>query len=590
MTIRRILLLAFLLVSLVPASLLTLLAFENTRAAMLGEIEQGVRRSATSVSADVDRLLFERLLNATTWNHLEVMQDLRLDDVDKRLSIFLAEMKRRYGGVYRDLHAITPQGHIVASSNPLRLRQTLPAGKRWLTADLPGDVVHIDLPATDADGEVSLNVRSPILSQFTDGSLGDLVLEVDWGQVERVLDLASTPTRQVLVLDAKGHIVAASQELRERGLAAGADFADWLPAGNADSGVEMRDATALIDARAIVGYDRARGFERFSGFGWTYLLLQSSSEALAPVQRMGWIFAGLLATLAILVVLASLAVAGQIARPVVALTEFTRRYMQPGETPPVPRQGPGEIGELNRSFVRMMNDLQRSQQTLTQASKLAALGEVTALLAHEVRTPLGILRSSAQMLRSEPALSAEGAALLQIIDSETQRLNRLVSSMLDSARTRLPQRAPTEIHGLIAHAASLLAAQARDRGIALHLSPAATDSTVDCDAEQITQVLLNLIMNALQVLPRGGRVDVATAIDGARLVVEVSDNGPGIPPEERASVFEPFVFKREGGIGLGLAVVRQIVRQHGGDVVADAGPRGGALFRLWLPRKAMESS
>ncbi len=590
MTIRRILLIAFLMVSLVPASLLTLFAFKNTRAAMLDEIEQGVHRSAASVSADVDRLLFERLLNATIWNHLEVMQDLRLDDVDKRLSAFLGEMKRRYGGVYRDLHAITLQGVIMASSNPSRLRQAQPAARHWLTADLPGDLVYLDHPVIGPDGDGSLNIRSPIASHFTDGKIGELVLEVDWSQVERVLDLASTPTRQVLVLDRAGKVVAASQELRRRGTRAGDDYADWLPHGSALSGTETRDASALIDAQAIVGYDRSHGFERFSGFDWTYLLLQSRSEALAPVQRMGWVFAGLLAVLALLVTLVSLMVAAQIARPVVALTEFTRRYLQPGSPPPVPQQGPGELGELNRSFVRMVNDLQRSQQTLTQASKLAALGEVTALLAHEVRTPLGILRSSAQMLRAETAMSTEGQELLQIIDSETQRLNRLVSSMLDSARTRPPQRAPTEIHGLIAHAASLLAAQARDRGIALHLSPGAAESTVDCDAEQITQVLLNLIMNALQILPEGGRVDVSTRVDGKRLVVEVADNGPGIAAEDRAGVFEPFVFKREGGIGLGLAVVRQIVRQHGGDVVADAAPGGGALFRLWLPINEVEVS
>ncbi|MFP5304391.1 MAG: ATP-binding protein, partial [Gammaproteobacteria bacterium] len=104
-----------------------------------------------------------------------------------------------------------------------------------------------------------------------------------------------------------------------------------------------------------------------------------------------------------------------------------------------------------------------------------------------------------------------------------------------------------------------------------------------CDAEQITQVLLNLIMNALQVLPRGGRIEIATREERERLVVEVADDGPGIAPEDRGRVFEPFVFRREGGTGLGLAVVRRILRQHGGDVVADATALGGALFRVWLP-------
>jgi signal transduction histidine kinase len=232
----------------------------------------------------------------------------------------------------------------------------------------------------------------------------------------------------------------------------------------------------------------------------------------------------------------------------------------------------------------MVDELQRSQATLIQASKLAALGEVTALMAHEVRTPLGILRSSAQMLRTEPQLSAEGGELVRIIESETERLNRLVSSMLDSARTRAPRRQRDDLHSIIRHALSLLAAQIRDHAISVDLALKARDAFAECDSEQITQLILNLVMNALQVLPRHGHIQIITRDGLGRIVVEVADDGPGIPVEERTRIFEPFVFKREGGVGLGLAVVKQIVRQHGGDIVADASPLGGALLRFWLPR------
>lgn len=582
MTIRRILLLAFLLVSLVPSLLLTVLAFNRTRVAMLEEIQQGVRRSAIAVSADVDKALFERLLNATTWNHLEVMQDLRLDDVDKRLSLFLSEMKRRYGGVYRDLHALDATGRIVASSNAARIRTTLPQGRVWLHVDLQGDAVTLDEPRT-LDGTRSLLIRSPITSAFTEGTIGELALEVDWALVERIVDQAAAEARGIVVLDRDGRVALASARLREAGVDLDSRLPQWLP-GRGDSGVMQREGAPLIEHDAVVGYAASPGFERFAGFDWTYLLLQSRAEALEPVRHMAWIFAGLMAAIAMVAVLVSLWIAGVIARPVLALTEFTRRYLEPGTPPPVPQEGPGEIGELNRSFVRMVDNLQRSQQTLTQASKLAALGEVTALLAHEVRTPLGILRSSVQMLQTEQQLSPEGGELLRIVDSETQRLNRLVSSMLDSARTRAPQRTPTDVHGLMAHVSALLAAQSRDRGVVIHLMPEAQRATAACDAEQITQVLLNLTMNALQIVPRGGRIEIRTADGPERLIVEVGDNGPGIPPEDRAGLFEPFVFKREGGIGLGLAVVRQIVRSHGGDIAVDTDPLGGARFRFWLPR------
>ena len=305
---------------------------------------------------------------------------------------------------------------------------------------------------------------------------------------------------------------------------------------------------------------------------------------------MAWVFAGLLAATALVTVMVTLWVAERIGGPVVALTEFTRGYLRPGAPPTPPPDGPGELGELNRSFVRLVQDLQRSQQTLVQASKLAALGEVTALLAHEVRTPLGILRSSVQMLGSETALSAEGKELLSIVETETTRLNRLVSSMLDSARTRDPQMRLHDVHALIAHAVSLLAAQARQRQIEISLHLHATQFVLNCDAEQVTQILLNLVMNALQILPENGKVELSTRVDGERLLIEVGDDGPGIAPEERSHIFEPFVFKREGGVGLGLAVVRQIARSHGGDVSADASVLGGALFRVWLPLTNIEHS
>lgn len=581
MTIRRILLLAFLLVSLLPAAVLTRLAFDRSRAAMLGEIEQGVMRSTAAVSAEADKLLYERLLNATTWNHLEVMQDLRIDDVDKRLSSFLAEMKLRYGGTYRALYAVDRSGRIVASSDAARIGQTYPLPRPWAQAELPGGLVRVERPA-GAAGSGFLLLRVAIPSLFEEGDIGDLLLEFDWAALQSVLDRASDPSRQILLVDTEGRALGASVGLLPRISQGGSLPQDWWPPPQQVHAFD-RKGPPYMDGAVIVGHARSPGLARFPGLGWSYLMLQSRQAALAPVQRMAWAFAGLLAITALITVLVSLLVAGQIARPVLALTDFTRRYAQPGARPQLPDGGPAEIGELGRSFVRLVDDLSHSQNTLAQASKLAAVGEVTALLAHEVRTPLGILRSSAQTLRYEEGLSPEGQELLQIIDSETGRLNRLISSLLDSARTRAPQFAAVDVHALARHSASLLNTQLRDRHIQLDMDLAATDSMADGDGEQLIQVLLNLTMNALQVLPPEGRIEISSRNESGRLVVEISDNGPGIAVEDRSRIFEPFVFKREGGLGLGLAVVRQILRQHGGDISAGESRIGGACFRFWLP-------
>lgn len=587
MSIRRILVIAFLLVSLVPAAVLTLLAFVSGRDALLAEIRHNLELSAAAVSAEIDEQLFERLLNATTWNHLEVMEDLRLGDVDKRLSRFLAETKEHHGGIYIDIHALDPQGRVVASSRPLAIGQTLHLPPHWMDASLPNERVTLHHPQPMSAATPSLTLRSDIASLITEQVIGTLVLEVDWRQIEAVLDRSATQTRQVLLIDADGRVAAASSALRAKGITHGNPAEGWRPLV-ADATIETRDHVPGFDGPVIAGYQRSQGFDRFGGTGWTFVLLQSRADAMAPVQRMAWVFAGLMAALAAVVVLVSLWIAGVISRPIIALTEFTRRYLQPGPAPLPPAEGPGEVGELTRSFTRMVEDLQQSQRTLTQASKLAALGEITALLAHEVRTPLGILKSSAQVLSGESGLSGEGKELLQIISSETERLNRLVSSMLDSTRTRPLARVPTDLHGLIAHTTMLLSAQMRDRGIQVRIVTLATHAMLDCDPEQITQALLNLMMNAMHILPRGGHIEVTTREEPQRLIVEIADNGPGIAEDLRGQLFEPFVYKREGGLGLGLAVVRTIIRNHGGDVVAESSALGGALFRISLPMKLKE--
>lgn len=580
MTIRHILLLSFIAVGMVPATLVAMLAFERSRAAMETEIESGVRRAAVDVSTDVDRLLHERMLNATTWHHLEVMQDLRLGDVDKRLARFLSEMKQRHGHIYLDLHATDTSGVVVASSQPQWLGRQLPTTVTRILR-LPGDEVRMEAPHWIEGRSPRLRLRSSIASSFTKGTLGDLVLDMNAVSLEELLDRVAGQARQALLLDADGRVIGASTGLRERGLRAGA----MVAATEVDS-----VAARLLGGPVILAASASSGVDGNGGLAWTTWILQSRAAALAPVQRMAKFFTMLLFAVVLITIVVAYAVAARIARPVQALTRFTRAYLLPGAPPAPPPQGPGELGELNRSFVGLVLDLQRSQQTLIQASKLAAVGEVTALMAHEVRTPLGILRSSAQMLRGERALSTEGQELLNIIESETTRLNRLVGSMLDSSRTRPPQMAAHDMHALIDHAVALLAAQSRARAVKIEIHSRALHTRVDCDAEQVIQVLLNLVMNALQILPTGGRIDIETRDESDRLVIEVADDGPGIAAEDRARIFEPFVYKREGGVGLGLAVVRQIMRSHGGDITADVSEFGGALFRAWLPLRKSETT
>jgi signal transduction histidine kinase len=278
-------------------------------------------------------------------------------------------------------------------------------------------------------------------------------------------------------------------------------------------------------------------------------------------------------------------VSGAIARPIVALTDFTRGYRPGQAVAEPPPAAAGEVGELGEAFAKMMRDIDESRQKLVQASKLAVVGEMSAVLAHEVRTPLGILRSSAQMLRREPGLSAEARELMGFIESETERLNRLVSAMLDSARPRPLHKVASDMHGLVRQCRGLLGAQLDKRRITVTERLDAADPTVDCDAEQITQVLLNLMLNALQILPEGGQIRVTTYQRAEQFFIEIADDGPGVPVAERSRIFEAFFFRREGGVGLGLAIVQQIIVAHDGDISVGESALGGARFTIRLPQQ-----
>lgn len=562
MTIRKTLLLAFLLVGLTPAAVLALLAFARAGGVVQSGIEQGLEAQADALASDVNRLLFERLHNAATWARVEALQDLAVGDVDKRVSATLGRLASGYGGLYAELRALDPGGRVLASSRAAAIgsRDDAPA-PQWRTRLAEAE---IGLSPPGADGMLTLATAVP--SAFGGAPLGTLQLRVDATQIDRLLERAAQDGRRVALLDTQGGVLAASQGLFEQGAQRGQPLPDGLTQG------------------MLAGLARTQALDALQALGWRLQVWVPRADALAPVRALGWVFAALLALVALATLAAAGVVSQRIAQPVLALTGLARSHRSGQPMPPLPAAPAGEVGELQQAFVQMVADIERSQAQLARATALAAVGEMSAVIAHEVRTPLGIVLSSAQVLSREAALSATGRELVGYIESETARLGRLVSAMLESARPRPPRPEPTELQGLIGHAVGLLSAQAGKQGIEVRARPGQA-LQLDCDPEQMTQVLLNLILNGLQVLPRGGRIEIGASAQGEQVLVEIADNGPGIAPEARARLFDAFYFRREGGIGLGLAVVQSLVAAHGGEVEATDGPLGGALFRIRLPRR-----
>lgn len=571
------------LIGLLPAIILAVMDFVKARDAMQSAIEHDLVAQADTLAVDINKILFERLQNAATWSSLEVMQDLQVQDVDRRLSLFLTKLKSGYGGVYLEIYAVNRQRQVVSSSNPGDLGKSLPSPKAWQDIHLAGANLSIARPEV-RPGAASLMISAPIISQFDSAVLGQLQLAFDWTQIETLLDSTALHQHMVMLVDREGRVLAVSRNLRGIPSASWRDLAAWQLARRPTGAFEHLGGP-IATAPLLVGLGRASDFAGFAGPGLTVLVIQKQSDALAPIHHMALMSLGLLALLVLLILLMAGWISGLIASPIVALTHFTRSYKHgQASTMPESLANGGEVGELSVAFLLMMQEIELSQRKLVQASKLAAVGEMSSVIAHEVRTPLGILRSSAQMLQREAGLSAEGRELMGFIVSETERLNRLVSSMLDSARPRALLRTPVDLHDLVLHSSSLLAAQMEKHHIVVSHVFEAINPVLECDAEQITQVLLNLILNGIQILAHGGQLRLAVRDIPEQVLIEIEDNGPGIPPEERSRIFEAFFFRREGGVGLGLAIVQQIIIAHGGEIEASESDLGGARFLIRLPR------
>jgi len=224
---------------------------------------------------------------------------------------------------------------------------------------------------------------------------------------------------------------------------------------------------------------------------------------------------------------------------------------------------------------------------LAETEKLAALGQLAAAVAHEVRSPLAVIRSAAQGLaESLPRHDEEARRAYSFITAEIDRLGNVINSLLAFARPLRVEARAVSVHELFDRAL-LLAREGLD-GKALRVQrdePAALPA-VRADGDLICQVLLGLLANAAEAAPSGGEVALAAAAADGAVEIAVTDSGPGVPPELRGRIFEPFFTTRPRGTGLGLAVARHIVEAHGGRL--DVGERagGGARFTLRLPAAA----
>ena len=238
--------------------------------------------------------------------------------------------------------------------------------------------------------------------------------------------------------------------------------------------------------------------------------------------------------------------------------------------------------ELQRAYA----ELRQTFEQLLRADRLISLGELSAAIVHEVRNPLGAIKGAVEIMEDGLSPNSSRREFAAIAKREIERHDRLVEEFLRFARSPKPVVERTDLHELIEAVASLVERQAATQGVAVARELTSPRTTVIVDASQIRQALLNLCLNALQAMPKGGRLTIRTCSDGEKgIAIEIEDEGGGVDPKISARIFDPFFTTKERGLGLGLSIACKIAIEHGGALTFRNGERG-AVFRLTLPASA----
>jgi len=237
-------------------------------------------------------------------------------------------------------------------------------------------------------------------------------------------------------------------------------------------------------------------------------------------------------------------------------------------------------------ILRDLREIKRLEEKIRRSEKLAAVGKLAAGVAHEIRNPLSSIRGFAQFLRHALSENPKEQEYAEVMVTEVDRINKVVTDLLTFSSPMKAEPASINIGELIKHAVRLVEADAKGRGVEIQSEVSPDLTEVELDANQMTQALLNLLLNAIQMSEGGGKVKVGAAMDRAGLRLWVEDDGPGISMEHTDKIFDPFFTTRDKGTGLGLAIVHSIVESHRGDIRVESptpGKTRGSRFTMNIP-------
>ena len=313
-------------------------------------------------------------------------------------------------------------------------------------------------------------------------------------------------------------------------------------------------------------------FQPVPGTAWTVTAHENARAVAVHLRRLGWQLAAILAPTVALMALAGTFAARALGRRYERRIEAANSALE------------HRVAERTKALSEALAELRAAHERLVRGEKMHLLGELMSGIAHEINNPMTVVQGYASVLAAEPRdpTVREHARKLE---AAAERVRSIVETLLDFARNRPPARRPAALPRLIGRVQELIGAELRRAGATLHIALPPGLPEISLDAQQIEQVLLNLLNNSRQALARHEgerRIDLRVEARADTVVIEVADTGPGLTPEVRARLFEPFVSTKSEGNGIGLSLCRRFVEAHGGRI--EAPPVAcGCVFRLHLP-------
>ena len=316
--------------------------------------------------------------------------------------------------------------------------------------------------------------------------------------------------------------------------------------------------------------------------GRLYCLMRPMDKIADAKRQVTLLMLGIAVVVILLVALISYFIGRNLTNPITDLVQFTRQVAEGNLKGQCEVKAHDEIGDLATAFNQMARDLRNSRDELIQVERLATAGKMAASFAHEIRNPLSSMRMLAQMLMRKKESSAKWEQSMRYILEEIERIDVIVKGLMDFARPASLELAPHNLNQVLQEVLNLMEANLSHHQIQLVKKLDPNLPAIRFDSNKLKQAFMNVVLNAMEAMPDGGRLGILTLQDSDRVRIDVVDTGVGIPAEDLDRLFEPFFTTKSQGTGLGLANAKRVFEQHGGDIRIKSVVGKGTAVSLWL--------